>query len=150
MKNVQFNKEKLMLVFYSAVLVIILAFIVLGAIKAVDNYIIIPKKKSKIKQELTVYNGVTIKKIGFINKVSDASTFEYFFTINNKTYTNKVVIGMNFKSNSAHYLMERSLPVAYEKNNPQNSRLLIIPADFEYFGIPFPDSLQWIKDDVLK
>ena len=150
MINIQYTKDKAMLIFYRAVLIVVFALAVWGLVGVVNNYIIIPKNKRKIKENLSIYNGAIIKEIGFINKVSDASTFEYFFTVDGKTYSNKVVIGMSFKSNSAHYLMERSLPIAYEKDNPQNSRLLIIPEDFGYFRILFPDSLQWIKEDVLK
>ena len=46
--------------------------------------------------------------------------------------------------------MDRTLPIVYEKDNPDNSWLLIKPEDFEYFDLRFPDSLNWIKMDVIK
>lgn len=146
----QYNKEKAMVIFYRAVFIVVLALVVWSLIGVVNNYIIIPQNKRKIKNELSIYNGAIIKEIKSAPKISDLHRFTYSFEVQGEKIINDNNIGMSFKSNSAHYLMHKGLPVAYEKGNPKNSRLLIIPEDFQYFGIPFPDSLQWIKEDVLK
>ena len=114
------------------------------------NYISIPTNKKKIKENLQVANGAIITKIKSVAKVSDLHTFTYSYFVGEQKQIQSCNIGMNFKSNASNYLMERSLPVAYEKGNPENSRLLIVPKDFEYFEILFPDSLKWIKNDITK
>jgi len=138
---------------YYAVGVGICILIIWGVIDLVNNYIVAPKDKRKIKDNPVLVNGAVIKKIENINKVSDAYLFSYSFYVGNNLITNKHSIGLEFKSNSVYnatnYLMERSLPVVYEKGNPKNSRLLITPNDFSFFQIQFPDSLQWIKEDVI-
>ena len=39
-------------------------------------------------------------------------------------------------------------PVVYSSKNPQKSFMLIIPKDFESWGLEFPDSLYWVKDKI--
>lgn len=143
-------KDKMMLIFYRAVLLVILTLIIWFIIGMVNNYIILPQNKRKIKDDLSIYHGAIVKEIKSAPKISDLHRFTYSFQVLGETITSNNNIGISFKSNSAHYLMEKSLPVAYETNNPKNSRLLIMPEDFEFFGILFPDSLQWIKEDVLE
>ena len=114
-----------------------------------DIYITIPEKKKIIRLNMDISNTGKIQKIGSKHRVS-ASTFEYRYYIEGKKYLNKISLGIKFQSHGSSYLMNRTLPVAYEKGNPNNSWLLIKPNDFEYFNLPFPDSLNWIKTDVIK
>lgn len=127
--------------------------VIWGIIGLFNNYIIIPNNKKRIKENPFVVNGAMITGINNINKVSDAYSFTFSYYIDKKMFINKHTIGLELKSNSVYnvtnYLMEKRLPVIYENGNPKNSRLLIAPKDFEYFEIQFPDSLKWIKDDVL-
>lgn len=39
----------------------------------------------------------------------------------------------------------KTFPVAYDSTDYSNSRILITTADFKDFLLPFPDSLQWVK-----
>lgn len=132
---------------------VVCGLVVWGFMEMFNNYIIIPRNKRKIRENPVLVNGAVVTKIQNINKISDAYMFTFSFHIGDQLLTNKHSIGLEFKSNSVNnatnYLMSRSLPVMYEKENPKNSRLLIAPKDFEYFEIQFPDSLKWIKVDVI-
>ncbi len=39
-------------------------------------------------------------------------------------------------------------PVVYSTKNPENSDLLVIPADFAAWQMQFPDSLHWVKSRI--
>jgi hypothetical protein len=45
----------------------------------------------------------------------------------------------------AHLLIGKSFPVFYNPVNPKNNQMLIFPVDFKWFGLPFPDSLEWVR-----
>ena len=47
------------------------------------------------------------------------------------------------------YLVGKTFPIIVNARNYKYNKILIVPKDFEEFGIPFPDSLQWVKD-ILK
>lgn len=51
----------------------------------------------------------------------------------------------NVKESRGESLIGKHFPVAYEKGNVKNNRMLITTSDFESFSIPFPDSLKWVK-----
>lgn len=44
----------------------------------------------------------------------------------------------------------RYVPVIFETEDPDNSYLLLGPKEFEKFGLPFPDSLNWVKEYVYE
>lgn len=43
-------------------------------------------------------------------------------------------------------VFKRSFPVIYNSGDPKQSQILIFPDQFEYYNLPFPDSLQWVQD----
>lgn len=43
-------------------------------------------------------------------------------------------------------LFDHSFPVIYNNHDPQISAILIFPDNFEELGLPYPDSLQWVKE----
>lgn len=47
------------------------------------------------------------------------------------------------------YMLYKTLPAIYNPANPSNAILLVQPKDFERFGYPFPDSLNWVKQLVV-
>jgi len=49
-----------------------------------------------------------------------------------------------------NYFLGKSFPVIYSVKDISNSRTLIFPSDFEEFNIPFPDSLNWVKQYIEK
>lgn len=71
---------------------------------------------------------------------------EYAFNLNAKKY--KATLALTTYELSAYncknYFIGTSFPVVYDPSNPSNSLLLIRPKDFKRFGIPFPDSLNWV------
>ncbi len=144
----KYSKYKLPF-FYGLISIAVAGLFVLFLIRLLNNYITVPWNKKKIKKNYVIFNGAVITEMTSSAKTSDLHAFTFSYYSEKRILTNKHNIGLNFKSNSAHYLMEKSLPVIYERGNPGNSRLLIVPKDFEYFEIPYPDTLQWIKDDVL-
>ena len=115
-----------------------------------NNYILNPWKKQKIKENPSIINGCKILSIRSVPKTFDLYTVEFEYTHNLNKYVSKQKIGSEFKKNGSEFLFGKALPVVFEKNNIYNVYLLIKPNDFEYFNINFPDSLQWIKDDVLR
>jgi hypothetical protein len=40
----------------------------------------------------------------------------------------------------------KKVVIVYEKNNPQNSDILLSEEDFKNYGLAFPDSLKNVKD----
>lgn len=45
--------------------------------------------------------------------------------------------------------IDRAFPVAFQGSDISNAFILIKPEDFEYFEIPYPDSLDWVKEELL-
>ncbi|WPQ66305.1 hypothetical protein SIO70_15700 [Chitinophaga sancti] len=39
----------------------------------------------------------------------------------------------------------KTFPVIYEKENPSNCELLLVPENFQQINMPFPDSLNWVR-----
>ena len=150
MFNIKTMHNKGMLLLYAVGFAGICVCIIGFFIGIVHNYIRIPANKKMIKANLQVVNGAIITEIKSAAKVSELHTFTYSYLVQDQKLIQNYNIEMKFKSNASYYLMERSLPIACEKGNPENSRILIIPKDFEYFEIPFPDSLKWIKNDIIQ
>ncbi|WP_343675078.1 hypothetical protein [Chitinophaga sp.] len=46
---------------------------------------------------------------------------------------------------NADVFLGKSFPVVYEKGNPSNFRMLMLPEDFQKFDMPYPDSLNWVR-----
>jgi hypothetical protein len=77
---------------------------------------------------------------------------DFVYLVNNKQYK-----GSSRKSTEEietsriqEFMLHRVFPVVYEPSAPSNSELLVIPEDFKRFGHAFPDSLSWVKQDLMK
>jgi hypothetical protein len=46
------------------------------------------------------------------------------------------------------YLIGKSFPVIFNVNNPELNKILITPMDFRFYNLPFPDSLQWVREKL--
>lgn len=110
---------------------------------------------SRKKEKKTSQIMATMKiSSGYVNSLNSctkcALTYNYIFTVHGTTYTG--ISGSSNIQDEYHYLNQvclyKSFPVAYDSLRPENSKLLITPADFEAFNIPFPDSLTWVKKYV--
>jgi hypothetical protein len=65
---------------------------------------------------------------------------DYEFKIDQQTFSG----GRKYyelKSDYAKYLVGKQFPIIYSPNEPDNNALLIIPADYDEFGLVRPDSL---------
>ena len=129
---------------------IALVLIILFLSQVYNRVYVIPKKKSSVRANPLFSSVGEIREINASYRTSDLWSFRYSYTINGKKYSNKIYLNYKFRTHGSSYLMNRTLPVIYEKDNPKNSWLLIRPTDFEYFNLQFPDSLNWIKEDVIK
>lgn len=67
----------------------------------------------------------------------------YNFEVDYKTFSATNNYG-NFHS-LQRFVINKSFPVIYAKDNPKDyNTLLIEPDDFSAYNIPYPDSLYWI------
>lgn len=68
----------------------------------------------------------------------------YVFKLEGKEYKNVRAYG-NIYTSQGYNFVNKSFPVAYEKNNVGNNQLLISPKQFDEINLPFPDSLEWVR-----
>jgi len=77
---------------------------------------------------------------------------DYYFFVNQDRYNGVYSIEKNIISKS--FFIENfaghRFPIIYCCNEINNNRLLILPEDFNEFNIPFPDSLNWVKQFIRK
>ena len=74
-------------------------------------------------------------------------TIQYSFLLGVHTFS-KESSSYKYEPLNRH-LVGKTFPVIVNIRNDKYNRILILPEDFKEFGIPFPDSLQWVKD-ILK
>ena len=73
----------------------------------------------------------------------------YSYKVNGKKYTRNTTL-IEYPQKSENIFLNKSFPVIYLKNHPEESRILCSESRFKYFDIDFPDSLEWTKKFVLK
>jgi hypothetical protein len=95
------------------------------------------KKKYKEKGMIT---------IGTVTKVVDdykkRPYVYYTFNIGAKIYSGKTAYP-EFKANIESSLKNKTFPVIYINDSPEESQILISRAEFKERGMIFPDSLKW-------
>lgn len=99
--------------------------------------------QEKIKANYKVVNG-TITNVSFKSKLGYLLnySFDYNLTTNfAETYSSKYAPLRN-------YLLHKSFPVVVSTANPKDNDILITPADFKNYNIPFPDSLAWVAEKL--
>ncbi len=74
---------------------------------------------------------------------SGAVVLKYKFLVRNKKYISKD--GNLIKESNYKYFEGKHFPVVYSKKDPNKNYILIFPYAFKASGIPFPDSLAWVK-----
>ena len=102
------------------------------------------KFKKKLMENSIIVSG---KITGFDKTYKRADALNYYFEYNGENYT-------TYSSSSGKpsdydniklFVINRTFPVLINKNNPQEySKLLVVPEDFQEYGLQFPDSLKWI------
>ena len=96
------------------------------------------KRDKHLKQHLGMSTGYIY---GITTSKGDV-TFSYTFNIGYKEYQGGTIIG---DLADHHSIMHRFFPVVYDSTDIDINDILVRPSDFERFGIPFPDSLEWVK-----
>jgi hypothetical protein len=104
--------------------------------------------KDAIKKNMEIYQGAKILKASRLPKFNDVYIVKFMFSVQGKDYKSEIKNSYNFKTSAS--FRERSFPVACERNNLSNAFILLKPEDFKEFGQEFPDSLNWIKEELLK
>ncbi len=99
--------------------------------------------KRSIKSNMQIVQGGKVIKIERLPKASNLYAVVFKFSVNAINYEGKIKNGY-FKSEVSD-VKNNSFPVAYQKDDVTNAFILIKPEDFEYFDIPFPDSLNWVE-----
>jgi len=99
----------------------------------------------------------------FVNKIKEAPLFTYGFVLRYSNYKVKYALMIDYQTtiettfysdhrgcgqcfNLAPQLFTHPFPVIYNKNDKSLHRILIVPDDFKEFGIPYPDSLNWVRE----
>jgi hypothetical protein len=70
---------------------------------------------------------------------------EVRYLINGKSFTEKCRAFHSLTEWQLHSLLEKQLPVIYEKDDPSNGVVLSTEEQFGHFGFTFPDSLIWTR-----
>ena len=133
----------------------VLARIIFGsglAIMLFIFYIIGNNNKNEFKKQIVnnIYflNGVVD---GTEQKYKDAFKIRYHFSFKGKEYIqsqaeiNSSSFFADKYSSIKNIIINKSFPVIIDSMNPDINQMLVIPNDFEFYNIPFPDSLQWVK-----
>ena len=92
---------------------------------------------------MQIVQGGKVIQIERLPKASNLYAVEFKFSVNGVSYEGKIKNG--YFISKVSNVKNNSFPVAYQKDDITNAFILIKPEDFEYFDIPFPDSLNWIK-----
>lgn len=100
-------------------------------------------KGYNLKRNYILVNG-EIKDFRSSQRASGGSA-KYVFEVEGNMYKNQRGYN-NVRKSRCESLIGKHFPVAYEKGNIKNNRMLITTSDFESFSIPFPDSLKWVKE----
>lgn len=93
--------------------------------------------------EISEYRSFTIGEITSIESGHRASPsiFYYSYNFNEREFNDSRAgysLNQTFKN--------KNFPIILSEVNPRKNRMLIYPRDFERFDIPFPDSLNWVKE----
>jgi hypothetical protein len=70
------------------------------------------------------------------------SSIVYSFKYNGIKYTGR----RNPQFNHRGKFINRYFPVIFSTSEPEINRMLIVPSNFEFFNMAFPDSLAWVKE----
>lgn len=84
---------------------------------------------------------------GFTKVYKRTDALDFKFEYNRKNYsTYSSTSGKPSDYEKIHQIvMNKTFPVLINRVNPQKySKILVVPEDFEEFGLKFPDSLKWV------
>jgi hypothetical protein len=110
------------------------------------------KNAKDVKDEIINNQTIVVGKIQRLKRIyKGLDRFEYTFYFNNNLHT-----GWSNSSGTAsdyndlsRYVYGKEFPVILSPSDPQKySRILIVPEDFEAYGLKFPDSLRWVLEYI--
>jgi hypothetical protein len=103
------------------------------------------KENREIKEDLIITNG-TVYDSRMAHK-GGVNIFYYFFVDGKHIKQTKTLsISSSFRS----IFLNRTFPVVYSSKNPELNRMLVLKSDFKRFEIPFPDSLKFLNEMIVK
>lgn len=101
-------------------------------------------RRNEMKRNPTIVVG-EVQRLKKVYK--DHDRFEYTFQFNDTLYngwSNSNGKATDYSNLSGH-LYTKFFPVLLSTKDPQEySTILIVPEDFEAYGLKFPDSLRWV------
>jgi hypothetical protein len=72
----------------------------------------------------------------------------FVYVINGKQY-GKNDMGVSVSKPAGNLLVNTRFPVVLDSTDFSNCRILVTPRDFDHFNLPFPDSLEWVRQFEL-
>ncbi len=106
-------------------------------------YTIYERKQIQKDQAFTVG---TISRFKYERRRSrDVYRVEVRYKVDGKMFTGRSRAFWSLTEWQLHSILEKPLPVIYEKNNPSNGVVLSTEEQFGHFELTFPDSLNWTR-----
>jgi len=96
-----------------------------------------------IKEDTKIENGLIFN---YHLEYGGFKRIKYEFNYNNKHFENDELLNGDWVNASS--LVNKWFPVVFSVKSPENNEMLITPDDFAKYNIPFPDSLEWVKQYV--
>jgi hypothetical protein len=73
---------------------------------------------------------------------------DFVFSFQEKDFKCEIKNSYNLKKSASFH--GKSFPIVYDRNNQSNAFILIKPEDFVEFELEFPESLNWVREELLK
>jgi hypothetical protein len=124
---------------HKAVLLLIVGFIFL--LIYLDGYRQGSEYQKKILANPQIVSGI-VKSLQFKYKVGYIVIYK--FILNGNEFLGE---SSNREYEGLTKIINKSFPVIVNKHDPQYSRILITPTDFEDYRMEYPDSLNWIRNE---
>lgn len=109
------------------------------------GYLIIHFINERKKAAMLRSGAYSVGKMFRVFSMKSRGTVGYYtFNIGEEQWAGEIESAQLLDLGSA--VFKRSFPVIYDSDDPKENQILIFPDQFEYYNLPFPDSLQWIQD----
>lgn len=118
--------------------------IVIGLTAAIWQTISRMNKNTRLKRHGLICDGIPAS-IQSTGRIFNSLKIHYRFPFHGNQYEQVLTARdmlMSFEDEIFYY--KGHVPVLVDTTDPENSHLLLRPSDFIYFGLPFPDSLNWV------
>lgn len=100
------------------------------------------KERSQLKENYTITYGV-ITECKDVGRRSSGGIFYFNFKVGDTLISDQIREGISSQYSSI--FIGKTFPVVYLPNDLRNNDMLITPKSFELLDIPFPDSLNWVR-----